>query len=178
MTDFGLPKIHVAVDCTVCPPLADRTNSPYYSGKHKLHCVKYEAAVASNGVNMLLGWSSSWKDPWSDSLSCWIDQQIGYRRESSRRQSVPRRRRFLCYALPRKGFDPKPGPVQHCPWEKANCSWTCLRQDESVQGLDHSLEARIRKTQKDCQHCCQHCQSEDQIGIIKNEKTKWKRAQV
>ena len=50
MTDFGLPKIHVAVDCTVCPPLADRTNSPYYSGKHKLHCVKYEAAVASNGL--------------------------------------------------------------------------------------------------------------------------------
>ena len=45
--------MHLVIDCTVCPierPSDNEIQRLFYSGKHKMHCVKYEVAVRPDGI--------------------------------------------------------------------------------------------------------------------------------
>jgi len=50
---LGTHRIRLVLDCTVCPvepPLGWEKQKVYYSGKHRLHCLKYECAVRPDGL--------------------------------------------------------------------------------------------------------------------------------
>ena len=50
---MGDIQMRLVIDCTVCPierPSDNMVQRLFFSGKHKMHCVKYEVAVRPDGI--------------------------------------------------------------------------------------------------------------------------------